>query len=51
MQINSKKAKRLKEIDDRNGSPSDTFNSIVSEDQICDEGPSAFIRKLSKMTE
>ena len=44
MQANAKKARRLKEMDDRNDDPSDTFNSLVSEDPIFDDDLDGFIR-------
>ena len=50
MQANVKKAKRLKEIDDRYDDPSDTFNSKVSEDLISDDDLDGFIRNFSDMT-
>ena len=50
MQVNAKKARRLKEKDDRDDDPSDTFNSMVSEDPTSDD-PDGFIRNFSKMTE
>ena len=37
MQTNARKAKRFKEIDHRHDDPSDTFNSMVSEDPISDD--------------
>ena len=51
MQDNVKKAKRLKEIDDRDDGPSDTFNSMISEDQISGEDLDDFIRNFSEITE
>ena len=51
MQANAKKARRLEEMDDRDDDPSDTFNSIVSEDIISDDDLDDFIRNFSDMTE
>ena len=51
MQANAKKASRLKEMDDRGNDPSDTFNSMVSEDPIFDDDLNRFIRNFSEMTE
>ena len=51
MQANVKKVKRHKEIYDRDDDPSDTFNSIVSEDPISYDDLDGFIRNFSKMTE
>ena len=51
MQANAKKARRLKEMDDRDDDPSDTFNSMVSEDIISDDDLDEFIRNFSDMTE
>ena len=51
MQANAKKARRLKEMDDRDDNPSDTFNSMVSEDPISDDDHNDFIRNFSDMTE
>ena len=51
MQANAKKARRLKEMDDRDDDPSDTFNSMVSEDIISDDDLDDFIRNFSDMTE
>ena len=50
MQANAKKVRRLKEMDDRDDDPSDTFNSMVSEDIISDD-LDEFIRNFSDMTE
>ena len=51
MQANAKKARRLKQMDDRDDDPSDTFNSTVSEDMISDDDLDDFIRNFSDMTE
>ena len=51
MQANAKKARRLKEMDDRDDDPSDTFNSMMSEDIISDDDLDEFIRNFSDMTE
>ena len=51
MQANAKKARRLKEMDDRDNDQSDTFNSMVSEDIISDDDLDEFIRNSSDMTE
>ena len=51
MQANAKKARRLKEMDDRDDDPSDTFNSMVSEDIISDDDLDEFIRNFSDITE
>ena len=51
MQANAKKARRLEEMDDRDDDPSDTFNSMVSEDIISDDDLDEFIRNFSDMTE
>ena len=51
MQANAKKARRLREMDDRDDDPSDTFNSMVSEDIISDDDLDDFIRNFSDMTE
>ena len=51
MQANAKKARRLKEMDDRDDDPSDTFNSMVSEDIISDDDLDDFISNFSDMTE
>ena len=51
MQANAKKARRLKEIDDRDDDQSDTFNSMVSEDLITDDDLDGFIRNFSEITE
>ena len=51
MQANAKKARRLKEMDDRDDDPSDTFNSMVSEDIISDDDINDFISNFSDMTE
>ena len=51
MQANAKKARRLKEMDDRDDDPSDTFNSMVSEDPISDDDLDGFITNFSEMTE
>ena len=51
MQANVKKAKMLKEMDDRDDDPSDTFNSMVNEDLISDDDLDGFIRNFSQMTE
>ena len=44
MQANAKKARTLKEIDDRDDDPLDTFNSMVNEDPICDDDLDGCIR-------
>ena len=49
--VNVKKARRLKEMDDRDDDPSDTFNSMVSEDPISDDDLDGFIKNFSEMTE
>ena len=49
-QANAKKARRLKVMDDRDDDPSDTFNSMVSEDPISDDDLEGFIRNFSEMT-
>ena len=49
MQANTKKEKRLKEMDDRDDDPSDTFNSMVSEDPISDHDLDGFFRNFSEM--
>ena len=46
-----RKAEGLKEMDDRDDDPSDTFNSMVSEDPISDDDLDRFIRNFSDMTE
>ena len=51
MQANAKKARTLKEMDDRDGDQSDTFNFTVSEDPISDDDPDGFTRNFSEMTE
>ena len=51
MQANEKKARRLKEMDDRDNDPSDTFNSMVGEDPISGDDLDGFIRNFSEMTE
>ena len=51
MHANVKKARRLKEMDDSDDGPSDTFNSMVSEDPISDDNLDGFIRNFSEMTE
>ena len=51
MQANAKKARRLKEMDDRDDDPSDTFNSLVSDVIISDDDHDEFIRNFSDMTE
>ena len=38
-------------MDDRDDNPSDTFNSMMSEDQISDDDLDGFIRNFSDMTE
>ena len=50
MQANAKKARRLKVMDDRDDNPSDTFNSMMSEDPISDDDLDEFIRNFSDMT-
>ena len=50
-QANAKKARRLKGMDDRDDDPSDTFNSMVSDDPISDDDLDGFIRNFSDMTE
>ena len=49
--ILNKNPRRLKEMDDRDDDPSDTFNSMVSEDIISDDDLDGFIRNFSEMTE
>ena len=51
MQANAKKERGLKEVDDRDDDPSDTFNTMVSEDPISDDDLDSFIRNFSEMTE
>ena len=51
MQANTKKVRRLKEMNDRDDNPSDTFNSTVTEDIISDGALDGFIRNFSDMTE
>ena len=51
MQANAKTPRRLKEMDDRYNDPSDTFNSMVSEDPISDDDLDGFIRNFSDMTQ
>ena len=51
MQGNAKKARKLKEMDDRDDNPSGTFNSMVKEDPISDVDLDHFIRIFSEMTE
>ena len=51
MQANVKKARRLKEMDDREDDPSDNLNSMVSEDPISDDDLDGVIRNFSEMTE
>ena len=51
LQSNTKKARRVKEMDDRDDDSSDTFNSMVSKDPISDDNLGGFIRNFSKMTE
>ena len=51
MQANVKKVRRLKEMDDRDEDPSDTFNSMVSEDLISDDDLDGFTRNVSDMAE
>ena len=51
MQTNVKKGKKLKEIDNRDDHPTDTFKSMVSEDPICDEDLGDFTKIFSEMTE
>ena len=51
MQANAKKARRLKEMDDRDDDPSNTFNFMLSEYPISDDDLDGFIRNFSKMTE
>ena len=51
MQANEKKASRLKEMDNRDDDPSDTFNSMVNEDPNSDDYLNRFIRNFSEMTE
>ena len=38
-------------MDDRDDDPSDTFNSMLSEDPISDDDLEGFIRNFSDMTE
>ena len=49
-QPNVKKAKRHKDIDDRDNGPPDTFNFMVSKDPISDKDLDDFIRNFSEMT-
>ena len=51
MQADAKKAKRLKEMNDRDDDLSDTFNSMVSGDPISENDLDGFIRNFSEMTE
>ena len=51
MQANAKKDRRLREMDDRGDDPSDTFNSMVSEDPISDDDVDGFIINFSEMSE
>ena len=51
MQASAKKARRLKQMDHRDGDPSDTLNSMVSEDPISNDDLYGFIRHFSEMTE
>ena len=51
MQANAKKGRRLKEKYDRDDDPSDTFNSMVNEDQNSDDDLDGFIRNFSDMAE
>ena len=51
MQANVKKAKQLKEIDDRDHDPPDTFTSMVSKNLISYDDLDDFIRNFSEMTE
>ena len=51
MEANAKKARRFKEIDDRDDDPSNTFNSMVSEDPISDDDFDGLIRNFSEKTE
>ena len=51
MQANAKKAIKLKEMDDRDDDPSDTFSSMVSEDPISGNDLDGFIWNFSDMTE
>ena len=51
MQANAKKARRLKEMDDRDDDPTDTFNSMVSEDPISDDDHVGFNTHFSEMIE
>ena len=50
MQANAKKARMLKEMDDKDDDPLDTFNAMVCEDPISDDYLYGFIRNFSKMT-
>ena len=43
--------KRLKEMDNRDNDPLNTFISMVSEDAISDDDLNGFIRNFSEMTE
>ena len=45
-----KKARKLKEMDNRNDDPSDFFNSMVSEDPFSDDDLDGFIRNFCEMT-
>ena len=51
MQASAKKARQLKDMNDRDDDPSDTFNSILKEDQISDDDLDGFIRNFSEMIE
>ena len=51
MQANTKKARRLKGMDERDDAPSDTLNSMVSKDPILYDDLDGFIRNFSEMTE
>ena len=51
MQANAKKARRLKEMDDRDDDPSDALNSMMSKDPISDDNIDEFIRNFSDRRE
>ena len=51
MHVNAKKTRRLNEMDGRDDDPSDTLNSMVSEDPISDDDLDSLIRNFSEMTE
>ena len=45
-EASAKKAKEFKEINDRDVDTSDTFTSMVNEDQISDDDLECFIKKF-----